>query len=120
MNLNGYGAVVATGVVETDAVTAFAWVRLAAGSDGVQTVLANRASGCGVGAPFDGFALLINSWGTSDGKLQVWWRVWGGVHSRLAWPWSWSLVVVAETFACGGHGVCSWSGLAKRAAVTTS
>jgi hypothetical protein len=62
-------------VMPAGTVAAMVWLDAGADAGSVQTIVANRASGCTADTVHNGFTLSVNSWGTADGKVVL---EWGG------------------------------------------
>ena len=71
-NLPGTGHVTCSGLVETDDITVFVWLRLAEAATDIQTIAANRMTNCGnLQTDRVGWSFSVNSPMTSDRKLTV-------------------------------------------------
>ena len=70
--LTGTDVIKCNRLPETDDLSVFTWIKLPAGSKNIQTIAANRATGCAeLSLRRRGFAFYVNSWMASDLKLKV-------------------------------------------------
>jgi hypothetical protein len=54
-----------------DSYTLSVWVKLASNTEDIRTVLSNKASGCPADGAHGGYALYVNNWMSSDGKIVL-------------------------------------------------